>query len=50
MNDENKIVKSLEKMLEMLPEELNDEEKKKVKEIKAMLEKLDKKSIDSPER
>ena len=41
------IVKSLRKMLEMLPKELTEEEKKKSDEIKEMLDKIEKNEINS---
>lgn len=42
MSNNLEIVKSLRKMLEMLPNELTDEEKKKSEEIKEMLDKIEK--------
>ena len=49
MEDKKKIVKSLEKMLDMLPDNLTKEEKDKVADIKEMLNKIDKK-VDKEER
>ena len=43
MEDKKKIVKSLGNMLDMLPDNLTEEEKNKVAEIKEVLNKIDKK-------
>ena len=43
MENKKKIVKSLENMLDMLPNNFTTEEKNKVAEIKDMLNKIDKK-------
>lgn len=42
MENKEKIIKSLEKMLDMLPETLTEEEKEKVEEIRGLLKKASK--------
>ena len=41
MKDKDPVVKGIEKILELLPDELNDTEKEKVTEIRELLQKID---------
>ena len=42
MENKKEMVKSLEAMLDMLPDNLTEEEKKKTNELREMLEKIEK--------
>lgn len=50
MNDKDPFVKGIEKVLSFLPEDLNGEQKNKVKEIEELLEKIEPKQTDIAER